>query len=142
MGSPAPLEQRIILPNGTHVLAVHAAPGQDDGDGIHPRLTAEELASVLHNEAADLIIVGHTHWPLDIQIQQQRIINLGSISNPHAPDTRAKYVVVEAESHACSIEQRAVPYDHEAVIMALQQQDHPSADFLIPYQRGQKYAAW
>jgi len=31
-----PLEYRTVLPDGKRVLCVHAAPGQDDGDGIRP----------------------------------------------------------------------------------------------------------
>jgi hypothetical protein len=32
-----PLEMRLILPDGTRVLAAHAAPGTDDGDGLRFR---------------------------------------------------------------------------------------------------------
>ena len=31
-----PLEIRTGAPNGTRILAVHASPGQDDGEGVHP----------------------------------------------------------------------------------------------------------
>lgn len=137
-----PLEQRIILPDGSRLLAIHASPGQDDGDGIHPKLTSDQLRATLQHEDADIIIVGHTHWPLDIHINRQRVINLGSISNPLAPDTRASYVILEAEPEGYTIELRRVVYDHEAVIAAFQQLQHPSADFLIQYQRGQKHPSW
>src|SRR5690606_15121540 len=31
-----PLEERIVLPDGTRVLLVHATPGHDDGQGLSP----------------------------------------------------------------------------------------------------------
>src|SRR6478735_7664847 len=31
-----PLEVRMVLPDGTRVLGVHASPGRDDGSGITP----------------------------------------------------------------------------------------------------------
>ena len=53
-----PLEIRLQLPDGTRVLAVHAQPGADDGTGIHPKLSDEELAEILSSSEADLVFVG------------------------------------------------------------------------------------
>src|SRR5581483_5596038 len=58
-----PLELRTTLPDGTHLLGVHAAPNHDDGEGIHPGLHPRELDRLLSQADADLICVGHTHWP-------------------------------------------------------------------------------
>ncbi|MBV9173335.1 MAG: metallophosphoesterase family protein, partial [Chloroflexi bacterium] len=77
-----PLEQRFDLPDGTRLLAVHVAPGQNDGLGIHPRLSDADLADQVANAAADLICVGHTHWPLDRTVTGGRVINSGNVSNP------------------------------------------------------------
>ncbi len=44
---------------------MHAAPGTDDGDGIHPALSNDALAENLAEAGADLVLVGLTHWPLD-----------------------------------------------------------------------------
>jgi hypothetical protein len=37
------LEHRCTLPDGTRFLGVHATPGTDDGEGIHPGLTEGQL---------------------------------------------------------------------------------------------------
>ena len=37
------LEQRLVLPDGTRLLGVHAAPGADDGLGIYPTMSDAEL---------------------------------------------------------------------------------------------------
>ena len=41
------LEDRVLLPDGTRLLAVHVAPGQDDGSGIHPALSDDELNALV-----------------------------------------------------------------------------------------------
>jgi len=62
--SAPPFEQRVGLPDGTRVLLTHVAPGLKDGPGIHPAHTDERLGRMLDSANADLIVVGHTHWPL------------------------------------------------------------------------------
>ena len=42
-----PIEQRLTLPDGTRLLAVHASPGQHDGAGVHPRRSPEQLRESL-----------------------------------------------------------------------------------------------
>lgn len=59
------LEQRLTLPDGTRVLLVHAAPGTDDGRGLNPGLTDDELQADIDGSEADLICVGHFHMPMD-----------------------------------------------------------------------------
>src|SRR5438105_2295811 len=77
-----PLEQRLVLPDGARVLCVHAAPGLDYGTGIHPGVSDDELASVLTGCGADLVLVGHTHWPFDRAVGGVRVVNPGSVSYP------------------------------------------------------------
>jgi predicted phosphodiesterase len=71
-----PLEMRLILPDGTRVLAIHSAPGTDDGFGIHPNMTDDELREHMTGVSADLILVGHTHAPFDRTIDRMRVVNL------------------------------------------------------------------
>ncbi len=79
-----PLELRTTLPDGTRVLCVHAAPGTDEGDGIHPALSDDAFAEILADADADLVLVAHTHWPLDRTAGGVRVINPGSVSNPNS----------------------------------------------------------
>lgn len=137
-----PLEQRFTLPDGTRLLAVHAAPGQDDGNGIHPALSQAELRALIKGALADLIIVGHTHWSLDITVDDVRVVNLGSVSNPFAPDLRASYWLLEADSLGWQLQQARVDYDHQEVIDQLVAQEHPSAAYLIAFQQGEHPPPW
>jgi len=81
-----PLENRIVLPDGTRVLCVHASPGRDDGQGVHPGVSKKALKLLVAENEADLVCVGHTHWPMDMRIDGVHLVNVGSVSNSFPPD--------------------------------------------------------
>lgn len=137
-----PLEQRLTLPDGTRLLGVHAAPGCDDGPGVHPALDDAALAGVLAEGAADLICVGHTHVPLDRAVGRVRVVNLGSIGNPVTADLRASYGLLEAATASHRFQLRRVAYDRLAAIAAVEQSRHPAVSFLIPFLRGEHRSRW
>jgi predicted phosphodiesterase len=127
-----PAEQRFTLPDGSRMLAVHAAPGHDDGPGIHPELGDAELQALLAGCDADLVIVGHTHRPLDRSVGNVRVVNLGSVSNPPVgEDPRASYVLLEADESGYQVEHRRVEYDRRAVIREVQRVRHPAAHYFV-----------
>jgi hypothetical protein len=132
-----PTEHRCTLPDGTRVLAVHASPRADDGAGIDPRASDDELAYLLDGCNADLVVAGHTHRPVDRRVGSVRAVNLGSVSNPVAPDLRASYVAIDAHEHGYALEHRRVAYDRAAVISTLEQLNHPGKKWLIAHHRGE-----
>lgn len=141
-----PVEARLTLPDGTRLLGAHAAPGHDGTGGrsytITPVRTDDELRVLLEGCAAELVCVGHTHWPLDRVVDGRRVVNVGSVSNPWAPDLRASYVILEAGPAGYRVEHRRVSYDVSAVLDALYRSDHPTAETLAEHFRGQRSPAW
>ena len=137
-----PLEQRLVLPNGSRLLGVHASPGSDGGAGLHPALEEADLRTFAADSEADIICVGHTHWPMDTSIDSVRLVNLGCVSNPLLPDLRASYVILEADSSGYSIQHRRVDYDREAVIAEVERIKHPSGHFIVQLMRGEIKPGW
>lgn len=137
-----PLEYRTVLPNGTRVLCVHAAPGQDDGFGIRPTMSDEEVAAAIAGAGADLIFVGHTHWALDRTVNDVRVVNLGSVSLQVLPDLRASYVMLEANEAGYELALRKVDYDHELVISQLVAQKHPALETIRAFLSGKRRPFW
>lgn len=125
-----PLEERITLPDGTRVLLVHAAPGTDDGRGITADMTDDELAMALDGAEADLVVVGHTHVPLDRTADAVRVHNLGSISLPKTDETRAMWTLLTAGESGYTLDRRFTAYDIAAVKAAFDEVHHPSASLL------------
>lgn len=131
-----PLEVRTLLPDGTSVLGVHASPGRDDGEGITPHRDEDELRRELSGADAQVVFAGHTHQPTDRVVAGVRAVNLGSVSNPITDDLRASYVVIYGDHSEHRIEHRRVDYDRDAFLEAVARSDHPAANYIASFQRG------
>jgi predicted phosphodiesterase len=132
-----PLDFEEILPDGTNVLCVHASPNLDDGEGIRPTTPGSRIEELVAGCEADLICVGHTHLPFNIQANGKHILNPGCISNPMDGDVRASYALITADGQGFQVEHRRVKYDYLSVIETLQRIRHPAAKFIIRRLRGE-----
>jgi putative phosphoesterase len=137
-----PLEYRALLPDGTQVLAVHAAPDEDDGFGIHPGLSDKEIEELTADAACDLLLVGHTHVPFDRSVGAVRVVNPGSVSNPLTPDLRAAYALLEVNRASYELSFQRVEYDRQAVIELSQKVNHPAAEYIASFMRGDRQPGW
>ncbi len=137
-----PLDFRFTLPDGTRCLAVHAAPGTDDGMGININTSDEDLCGLVEDLEADLLLVGHTHLPFDRMAGSVRVINPGSVSNPFPPDLRACYAVLDVGDGGYTVDHRRVDYDREAVIDAVREVNHPASDYIERFMRGENRKDW
>jgi predicted phosphodiesterase len=133
-----PLETRIVLDDGTRVLGVHASPGRDDGAGITPDRSDEELRAALAGAEADLVLAGHTHQATDRHVAGVRAVNLGSVSNPVTDDRSATYVIVESDGDGHRLVHARVPYDHETFLQIVAASGHPEHEYIASYQRGEQ----
>jgi predicted phosphodiesterase len=137
-----PLERRFNLPDGTRVLLVHASPGTDDGEGIHPNCSDKALGELIAGAEADLILVGHTHAPVDRLVNGVRLVNPGSIGNPVLPGAGACFALLEAMPDGHQLTLHQAEYDKEAVIAATLTIKHPAADYIISFLEGKRVPAW
>ena len=136
------LDMRFILPDRSRVLAVHAAPGADDGTGVDLNTPDGQLSNLVSGVDAKLVLVGHTHSQLDRTVGNIRVVNPGSISNPFPPDLRASYALLEADEQGYNINHRRVDYDREAVIKAVKEENHPAFEYITKFMRGENKKNW
>jgi predicted phosphodiesterase len=134
-----PAEIRLGLPDGTVVLLSHAAPGTDDGPGLYAEQTDQEVrdaaVGAARAEGVGLVVVGHTHVPMDRTVDDVRVVNLGSVSVPTTPDPRSAWTLLTADDAGFTLEHRRTGYDIESVIADLHTCGHPSADWLASKMR-------
>ena len=109
------------------MLLVHASPGRDDGRGIANDMTDDELATAIAGCDADLVIVGHTHVPLERSVNGVTLHNLGSVSLPDTDDHRAMWTLLTADESGYMLARRYGTYDLERVKAAFDAVHHPSA---------------
>lgn len=99
------------------IACVHARPSDPLYGYLppEPNVWARELEKV----TADLVLVGHTHLPLDFTIGHKRVINPGSVGQPKDGDPRAAFAtIVGGEPQLCRAE-----YDVETTVAALEASD-------------------
>jgi hypothetical protein len=114
------------------VLIVHAAPGTDDGPGLYAELTDDEMRSAGVTDAGvDLVVVGHTHAPMDRVVDGVHVVNLGSVGVPVTDDPRAMWTQLDADDSGWSVQHHRTAYDLDAVLADLRRVGHPSADWLV-----------
>jgi len=131
-----PAQLWLQLPSGPTVLGVHASPRADDGQGIEPAITDEELRALLRGCGADVIVGGHTHVPTDRLLDGIRALNPGSAGLPRACGT-ASWLLLEDDGDAMAVTFRSVPFDVDAVVSDLRRRRHPNADFVTSVLTGQ-----
>ncbi|UCG26335.1 MAG: metallophosphoesterase family protein [Chloroflexota bacterium] len=137
-----PLEMRAKLSDGARVLLVHASPGTDDGTGIHPNLTDEELGRLIDGVEADLIFIGHTHAPLDRVVNGIRVVNPGSIGNPVLPGAGACYALLKCGPEGYDLTLEQVTYDKDAVVAVTRSVRHPAAGYIESFLAGRRVPDW
>jgi len=121
-----PVEERVTLPDGTRVLLVHASPGTDDGAGLRETQSEEEFAAQLLGAEAELVVVGHTHLPIDRTGGGVRVWNLGSVSMPFTEDKRAMWTLLEANDEGYTLTRQFASYDVVEWLNRLKAAHHPT----------------
>ncbi len=122
---------RLLFPDGTDVLAVHASLLKDDGPGITPSIDAEKMETLFPGVSADIVFGGHTHQATDLAINGIRFVNPGSASNHLEPHVPARYATVRLGDHDHHVELHDVQYDKGLAIESIQRSGIPGSDFLV-----------
>ena len=78
--------------SGVRVACFHAKPSDPLYGYLPP--APDAWASELDKVEADLLLVGHTHLPMDFTIGNKRVVNPGSVGQPKDGDPRAAYGVL------------------------------------------------
>ena len=104
-----PVTQYLSL--GAHsFLMVHGTP-RDPMDEYVANVK-DEWAARLDHVDVDFVCVGHTHVHMDLQLDNTRVINPGSVGQPRDGDARASYAVIEDGV----VEFKRVEYDIDQAI--------------------------
>ena len=137
-----PLEIRITLPNGSHVLLVHSQPGSHRDTGLLPVQSDDEVRQCFASAAEQLIFVGHTHMQQERCIDDKHIVNPGCIGKPITTNPNATYTLLTADEKGYVITQHQVEYDMNAVIADLYSKRYPGADYMAHFYRGEYVPPW
>jgi predicted phosphodiesterase len=104
----------------TRFLLVHATP-RDPLDE-YTLADTDFWARRLHNVDADVICVGHTHYPYVLTVGEKLVLNPGSVGQPRDGDPRAAYAIIEDNR----VELKRADYAIESTIQVIQESDLPT----------------
>jgi predicted phosphodiesterase len=106
------------------ILLVHGVPGNPHV-GFYPAISDEAAREALEGVCEPVVICGHTHRPMDRQVDAWRIINSGAVGLPYNGDARAQYVLLDLVQDAATPRWeptfRQVDYDHTIIPTAYEE---------------------
>jgi putative phosphoesterase len=108
--------------DGTNVLVTHGTPDSVD-EHIYPDSPGERLREIALKASADVIITGHSHMPMEREVEGTIFVNPGSVGRPVDGDARAEYAVLSFDP--IKLEFRRVNYDVEAVANKMRRRGLP-----------------
>jgi putative phosphoesterase len=73
---------------------VHGSPQDPLNEYIFPDTSNRVLAELLRDLDADIIMLGHTHMPMERVIFGKLVINPGGVGQPRDRDPRASYAIL------------------------------------------------
>ena len=89
-----PEEIAVTLADAPPIRLLHGLP-DNPFVGVYPESPAAEIAHLFANYVEPVIISGHTHRPLDRQIEGRHFLNSGSVGLPYNGDPRAQYMILD-----------------------------------------------
>lgn len=99
---------------GDKVLRVVHASMRNNRDGIYPITGDDELREQIAPPPA-VFVTGHTHRPLQRQLDDTLIVNIGAVGSPFDNDRRAGYGRFEWDGGHWSAEVMRVDYDYAQI---------------------------
>ena len=124
--------QKSIQIGQTSILMVHGSPRKND-ENILPGKNIEEIKPLIEKTTEALILCGHTHLPAGYQIENQTVVNVGSVGRPFTQDNKACYVVLEIDEDkkdTFSVEHRFIDFDVKKSAEKLAAQQFEGAKYL------------
>ncbi len=104
-----PVTRRVTLDEKRFYL-VHATPRDPFDEYL--RDDKEAWTQRLNGIEADFVLVGHTHLPFCLELENTTVINPGSVGQPRDGDPRCSYAIIENGR----VELRRVEYDINATL--------------------------
>lgn len=104
-----PLTSKIKIKGYTFRL-VHGSPADPLNEYIFPETSKNLLKEFLKSTGADVLLLGHTHVPMFIQLKDGVVLNPGGVGQPRDRDPRASYGVIRIEDGKLFFKNHRIKY--------------------------------
>lgn len=110
---------------GCNILLCHGAPWDVD-QYLYPD-AEEALIDRCRSDEYDILVLGHTHYPMDRSFGAMRLINPGSVGQPRNRQPGAHWAALDTENH--QVEFFREDYDSSVLVHECRQR-HPEIPYL------------
>ncbi|KXB06218.1 hypothetical protein AKJ53_00975 [candidate division MSBL1 archaeon SCGC-AAA382F02] len=94
------------------IFIAHGTPRKPLKEYLYPNVSNRNLVKMTQGTDTDIIVLGHTHIPLEKMIQGKLILNPGAVGQPRDRNPKASYMVLKLGRKKEVIQNR-VSYDIE-----------------------------
>ena len=112
-----PTEVRMEV-EGVRLLMTHGSPASID-EHINLDTPTSRLRELARKADADIVLLGHSHAPMDRTESAVRFVNPGSVGRADDGDPRAAYAILDLLSGAVAVQHYRVDYDVERACRAI-----------------------
>ncbi len=103
-----------FAPDGSEFRVTHASM-RNNRDGIYPEISDHKLREKIAPPPA-VFVTGHTHRPLQRQLDETLVVNIGAVGSSFDEDRRASYgQFVWSKEAGWQAEIIRLPYDYEQI---------------------------
>ena len=101
------------------LLTVHGSFKDPLTEYVYPYLPESYFSQLLADAESDMVLLGHTHIPFQVTVEEGIVMNPGSVGQPRNGDARASYAILIINDDQVELTHERVPYDIEAASKAI-----------------------
>lgn len=109
---------------GHRLFVVHGSPVDPLWGRVTEENTNQEFAEAVGPADANVVVLGHTHVPLQRMILGKMVVNPGSVGQPRDEDPKASYAILELGKEV-GVEFRRAVYDVEKTARSIKEKGLP-----------------
>lgn len=110
--------------DGTMFFMAHGSPKNPVFEYVFPSTPTISLQSYASNANADVVLLGHTHIPMEASANHTLFLNPGSVGQPRDGNSDARFLVFDTRDN--SYEWRRVAYNIDAAAQAIHKYGLPT----------------
>jgi putative phosphoesterase len=109
---------------GHRLLVIHGSPSDPLRGRVYRESSSHELAKTFGDVGADLIVLGHTHRPLQRMVLGKLVVNPGSVGQPRDGNPKASYALLNLGKDI-GVDFKRVEYDVESTAKVMGERGLP-----------------
>ncbi|RLF54471.1 MAG: metallophosphoesterase, partial [Thermoplasmata archaeon] len=105
------------------IYVTHGSPRDEIFEYIFPDVEDSLLIDLSEIARADIVVMGHTHVPMERRVKNKIFLNPGSVGQPRDGDPRASFMIFDTGKREVIF--RRVSYDIDSASRAILENDLP-----------------